>query len=334
MSHCQVLVLGASGFIGGQVARACLGRGWRVRALRRRPGATGDLADAPIEWIDGDLGDPQALGRAMDRVDLVFHAAGYYPQGGANVAEHVRRGRRTMQTVLQTWRSAGAPRMVYTSSLSTIGWPPAGQSRPADERDHYVPGTLPGSAYYEVKAVMEQQALEAASPQAPLIVVNPTAVFGPGDVHLTTARILVLAARGWARVAVPATLNAVDVRDVASAHLAAAEIGAIGERYILGGVNLSVREFLSRAALAAGAPAPRWEVPLHWIDGATNLISRLPGLASAAGHLQAMRFWPAFDSGKAERVLGLQARPLAATLRDAYDWLEARGHVHRRRTMV
>jgi len=330
----RVLVLGASGFIGGQVARACLAQGWHVRALRRRPGATGDLADAPIEWVDGDLADARALGRALDGVEFVFHAAGYYPQGRASVAEHIARGRRTMQAVLQAWQSAGAPRMVYTSSLSTIGWPPPGQSRPANEGDRYVPGRLPRSAYYEVKAAMEQQALEAASLQAPLIVVNPTAVFGPGDVHLTTARLLVLAARGWARVAVPATLNVVDVRDVAAAHLTAAEVGAIGERYILGGVNLSVREFLARAAAAAGAPGPRWEIPMAWIDWATSMISRLPVLASAAGHLQAMRFWPAYDSGKAERGLGLQPRPLQTTLRDAYDWLEARGHLRRRRTMV
>ena len=161
-----------------------------MRALRRRPGATGDLAQAPIEWIDGDLADPQALGRALAGVEVVFHVAGYYPQGGASVAEHVRRGRATMQAVLQAWRSAGAPRMVYTSSLSTIGWPPPGQSRPANEGDHYVPGTLPRSAYYEVKAAMEQMALEA-----PVVVVNPTAVFGPGDVHLTTACLLVLVAR-------------------------------------------------------------------------------------------------------------------------------------------
>ncbi|MCJ7513061.1 MAG: NAD-dependent epimerase/dehydratase family protein, partial [Anaerolineales bacterium] len=200
MTARAVLVLGATGFIGGQVARACLARGWRVRALRRRPGATGDLAGVPVEWVEGDLSDPEQIGRAMSGVDIVFHAAGYYPQGGASVAEHIRRGRVTMQTVLRAWRSAGAPRMVYTSSLSTIGWPPPGQSRPANEGDHYVPGTLPRSAYYEVKAATEQLALEA-----PLIVVNPTAVFGPGDVHLTTARLLVLVARGWARLAVPAT---------------------------------------------------------------------------------------------------------------------------------
>lgn len=329
----QVLVLGASGFIGGQVARACLARGWQVRALRRRAGATGDLAAAPVEWMEGDLADPHALARALNGVEGVFHAAAYYPQGSASVAEHVRRGRAEMQAVLTSWQLAGAPRMVYTSSLSTIGWPP-GPSRPADERDRYVPGTLPRSAYYEVKAAMEQQALEAASPQAQLVVVNPTAVFGPGDVHLTTGRILVLAARGLARVSVPATLNAVDVRDVAEAHLAAAGSGVSGERYILGGVNLRVHEFLARAAAAAGAPGPRWEIPVRWLDGMSHLISSLPGLASAAGHLQAMRFWPAFDSGKAERVLGLQARPLDDTLRDAFEWLETHGHLRRRRTMV
>ena len=129
-------------------------------------------------------------------------------------------------------------------------------------------------------------------------------------------------------------MNVVDVRDVASAHLAAADAGAFGERYILGGLNLSVRQFMTRAATTAGAPAPSWEIPVRWLDGATGMISRLPGLASAAGHLEAMRFWPAFDSGKAERVLGLRARPVEATLRDAYDWLEARGHLRRRRTMV
>jgi dihydroflavonol-4-reductase len=329
-----VLVLGATGFIGGQIARACLARGWSVRALRRQAGATGDLAGLPIDWHEGNLADAQALGCALDGVELVFHAAGYYPQGGGGVTDHVRRGEALTQAVLQTWRSAGAPRMVYTSSLSTIGWPPPGMARPADERDRYVAGALPRSAYYEVKAAMEQMVLDAATPQAPLVVVNPTAVFGPGDVHLTTALILVWAARGWARIAVPATLNAVDVRDVAEAHITAAEVGVVGERYILGGWNLSVGEFLTRAADMAGAPGPRWEIPVRWIDAATGAIGRLPGLAAAAGHLQALRFWPAFDSTKARRALGLQARPLDDTLREAYAWLEARGHLQRRRTMV
>jgi dihydroflavonol-4-reductase len=328
----QVLVLG-TGFIGGQVARRALDRGWQVRGLRRRTTAVGDLAGVELEWVDGDLSDPESLARAMEPVDVIFHAAGYYPTTSATVAEHVRRGVGQIEAVLGALEKTGGKRLVYTSSLSTLGWPHQEEARPVNELDFYIPGSLPRSAYYEVKAAMEQKVLAAAADGVSAVIVNPTAVFGPGDVHLTTARVLVLAGRGLARIAVPATLNVVDVRDVAEAHVVAAEVGGRGERYILGGWNMSVAEFLSSAAAIAGVPGPRWEVPVEWLDWMAGVLERLPPLASTGGHLRAMRHWPAFDSRKAQRALGLRPRPLEITLRHAFAWLQDNGHL-RLRSMV
>jgi dihydroflavonol-4-reductase len=334
MADPKVLVLGATGFIGGQVAKACAGRGWRVRGLRRHVGAVGDLVATPIEWIDGDLSSREQMTIALDGVDTVFHVAGYYPKGTARVAEHIRRGLHETRAVLGAVQQAGVTRFIYTSSLSTIGWPSPPGSRPVDESDHYLPGSLPASGYYEAKAAMEQEVLKASRDGLPAVIVNPTAVFGPGDVHLTTARLLILAAKGVMRVSVPATINVVDVRDVAQAHIRVAEAGTVGERYILGGTNLSLRQFLTLAANIAGAPGPSLEIPLSWLESMVRLFGWFPPLASAAGHLRALRLWPAYDNRKARRELGLQPRPIEDTLHDAYRWLAETRHVKLRRTMV
>ncbi len=334
MADPKVLVLGATGFIGGQVAHACLRRGWRVRGLRRRAGAVGVLGAMPIQWIDGDLSSREQMALALDGVDNVFHVAGYYPRGAAGTAEHIRRGLYETRAVLQAVKQVGVARLVYTSSQSTIGWPSPPGSRPVDESDHYLPGSLSASGYYEVKAAMEQEVLNAARDGLPAVIVNPTAVFGPGDVHLTTARLLVLAAKGVMRVSVPATINVVDVRDVAQAHVSVAEAGTVGERYILGGANLSLRQFLTLAANIAGAPGPGLEIPPSWLEGMARLLGWFPPLASAAGHLRALRLWPAYDNRKARRELGLQPRPIEDTLHDAYRWLAETRHVKLRRTMV
>lgn len=330
----RVLVLGATGFIGGHIALAAIERGWRVRGLRRSAAAEGLLDGAPVEWRTGSLDDPGCLVSAMEGVDIVLHAAAYYPRHGRHIPRQVRSAVDQTRRVLAAGRACGSPRLVFTSSLSTIGRPPTGIGRQADEREVYLAGTLPRSAYYECKIAMESEVLQAAGDGYPVVVLNPTAVFGPGDLRPTTGALLLALARGRGIVSLPGWLNVVDVRDVALAHLSAAEKGRPGERYIVGGHNLRVSEFVRSVARAAGVRPPRAEVPRAVLRVLVRLGERLPGLSVLGNHLGAFDYWQPLDSSKAVRELGLRPRAWDETLADSLAWYRRHGALKAHGPMV
>ena len=347
----NVLVLGATGFIGGHIARAALAQGWHVRALRRRPaavGAIGDVADR-IECVAGELpfGHSEArraeeslrrdtetlrfaqgdsLREAMRGCEVVFHAAAAYPGAERDMAGWVRQSVRQMRAVLQAARDAGVGRFIYTSTLTTIGRSSDGDQpgRLADERDFYVPGTS-HSVYYEAKFAMEMEAWRASAEGAPVVILNPTAVFGPGDIKPTTGDVLLRVAKRQIPVYFDAIINAVDVRDVASAHVVAAERGRMGQRYILGGHNLTLNELLTTTARAAGVQPPRWKLSrrtVDWLIGASDLLHLpLPDL------VKTIHFWQPLNSKKARRELDLNPRPFEETARDTIEWFRKHGYL-------
>jgi len=323
----RALVLGATGFIGGQIARAALEAGWEVRGLRRRANQTGHLGDLPVSWVRGDLKDYASLRLAMDRIDVVFHAAAFYPteRNPQKVQKQVEFAEREIQNVLAAVLAAKVNRFVYTSSLTTIGHPPPEADRLADERDVYVPGTLPKSAYYEAKIAMEQIVLDAVAQKIPAVVLNPTAVFGPGDVKVGVGGILVAVARGQVLGWFPGEINVVDVRDVAKAHIVAAEKGEIGERYILGGYNYRVRDALTIAANVAGVKEPRFEIPLWAIKGVVGLGDIFPFLPIPANHLRTIEHWQGYNCKKAQQALELSPRSFRDTIWDALEWFRRAG---------
>lgn len=323
----KALVLGATGFIGGHIAKAALAEGWLVSGLRRDPAFTGHLGEsAAVHWFSGDLNDAESLRRAMDGVEILFHAAAYYPRRENNktMAEHMPAARLEMETVLAAAKASQVRRLVYTSTLTTIGLPPASAGRLADERDIYQLGDFPESVYAETKALIEQLAL-AANNGLEVVVTNPTAVFGPGDVHKTLGGLLILVARGYGLVWLPVPVNAVDVRDVAAAHIAAAKHGRSGERYILGGHNMSVRAALIVAAKAAGKRPPLFAFPFWAIKPVVWLADRFPSLPLPANHLRSVKRWQAYNTAKAERELGLSNRPFEETVLDALAWFKENG---------
>ncbi|HET7011722.1 MAG TPA: NAD-dependent epimerase/dehydratase family protein [Anaerolineales bacterium] len=329
-----LLVLGATGYIGGNVARAAVESGWRVRGLRRRHGALGNAGDLPVEWFEADLDSPASLDEAFSGAEAVLHCAAYYPRRGAPVAEHVRAGVAQTRNVLEACRAAGVRSLVYTSTLTTIARPPAADHRLADERDVYLPGSLPKAAYYECKFAMESEVLRASAQGLPAVILNPTAVIGPGDDPPTLGGVVLAAARGQGWIWLEADVNLVDVRDVAQAHVEALTRGEPGQRHILGGRNLTVREALTLIARLAGVRPPRVRLPLSALDAAAWLSDRLPGLSLLGNHLRAVRHWQGYDCSRAQRVLRFRPRPLEATLEDALQWYAARGWLKPRGIVV
>ena len=320
----KVLVIGATGFIGGAIVRAALARGWQVRAMRRddrRVGAISDLAEKhEIEWCQANLIDASTIAEAMLGCNVVFHAAGYYPTSSRDMARQVRRAQSQMEGVLLAFRQAKPDTLVYTSSLSTIG-PPSEPGRLANESDLYELGSV-SAPYFDIKMVMEQTALESG---LPVLALCPTAVFGPGDVKPTSGRLLINVARGQMPLYPDGHINVVDVRDVAGAHVAVVERGQPGERYIVGGENMSIRQMLTIMALQAGRRPPAVRLPSKLVELAGSLAGQLGILG--ADMLQAIRQFQPLDTSKACAELGLTTRPFAETVHDTLAWFQVHGYL-------
>ena len=314
------LVLGATGFIGGHIAREAAARGWQVRALRRTPTAVGAIGDVTVEWISGDLNDQASLLAAMRGCDVVFHSAGAYPHGTRTIDRDVQSALAQMRNVIDAARKAKPDRLIYTSSFTTIGLP-GKPHRLADERDLYRPGTA-GDSYYEAKWAMEVEVLNSG---LPIVSLNPAAVFGPGDVHLAVSEIVIMAAKGRVPFYFDATFGAIDVRDVAAAHLNAVENGRSGERYILSNHNTTLKDGLALIAQASGRKPPSIHIGPRLLKTIIAVGKYLPG--GTLGHLRTMQFWQPLNNSKAVAELGLPSRPLADTLRDALVWFKSNGYL-------
>jgi dihydroflavonol-4-reductase len=316
----RALVTGGAGFIGGYVVTALVSEGARVRAFDRSPPAAGTLPDT-VEFVRGDILDADAVRRAVDKCDAVFHLAAVYSFARRDAALMRAVNVRGTRVVLDAALRGKRRRVVHTSSCATCG-PVRG--RPATEHDR-PPRRELAVPYKRTKVEGEGLALRAAREGAEVIVVNPTAPVGSGDLRPTpTGKMVADVARGRARgYLARSALNVVGVEDVARGHLAAFERGRAGERYLLGGDNLSVRELFAVIADVAGLRAPRLAVP--WIAayagaglvGATlRPLGREPELL-VFDEIRAGRLPHRFDDAKARAELGYASRPVADALAEA-----------------
>ncbi len=323
----HVLVLGATGFLGGHIAQKALEVGWKVSGLRRDPGSVGQLGDHPIKWIDGNLDDYSSLVKAMSGIDIVFHAGASYPGGGypGKTAEYVHFASTQMKNVIRATREAKIRRLIYTSSTTTIGLPGVGENRLADERDFYQSGSMPDNAYYEVKSSMENLALEAAGVGYDIVILNPTLVFGPGDVHISSSEILLLIAKGQARAVPPGVINIIDARDAAAAHVVAARIGKTGQRYILGGDNYPIEDAVKIIGGIADVKPPIYTLPTSLIDLYIKAGNALPFIPPAQDHIKAYKHWQGYNTSKAQKEFNLKVRFLEETARDSIKWFVNQG---------
>jgi len=326
----RALVTGATGFIGGNVARELVRCGYRTRVLLRPGSDDRHLAGLPVERATGDLRDVASLASALDGCDALFHVAAAYTFWAPVPALIYETNVRGTENLLFTALKKGIERVVYTSSEATVGIRQNGNL--GTERWTARLDQLPGH-YKRSKLMAEQLALRLCREGLPLVVVNPTTPVGPGDVRPTpTGQIIVDFLKGRMPAYVNTGLNWIDVEDVARGHVLALEKGRVGERYILGNRNLTLREILGLLAQVTGRRAPRVRIPLWLALGgayfdeflvarATKKPPRIPVAAvRAAGHF---RF---FDCAKAVDELGLPQTPIEVALEKAVRWFTQNGY--------
>ena len=324
----DVLITGASGFVGSAVARALCCEGFRVRALVRERSPRGHVSDLGLEFVEGDLRDGGAVRAAMDGVRFFFHIAADYRLSLRSGREVFHANVDGTRIAMNAARRAGVERAVYTSSVATLAIRPGGES--SDESELSTRRAAIG-AYKKSKLAAEELVLDSISKGLPAVIVNPSTPIGPRDVKPTpTGRIIIEAALGRMPGYVDTGLNVVHVDDVAAGHIAALRKGKIGERYILGGENIAFLDLLKAVAELAGVSPPRWRVPgaLVWpvaigAEVSACFSGREP-FATING-LRMARHKMYFTSTKAERDLGYRSRPYREALADSINWFGSAG---------
>jgi dihydroflavonol-4-reductase len=327
----SVLVTGASGFVGSAVAHAVQGHGARLRLLVRRESPRTNLEGLEAEVVTGDVRDPTAMAEALSGVRFVFHVAADYRLWARDPEEIVRNNLAGAGATMEAALTAGVERVVYTSSVATLRLRPDGA--PADESLSLSEAEAPG-AYKRSKVAAEALVLRLVRERGlPAVIVSPSTPIGPRDVRPTpTGRILVEAATGRMPAFVETGLNLAHVDDVAQGHLLALARGQIGERYILGGQDVSLQDLLAQIAAFSGRRPPSVKLPigpLRPLAEVAELIGRITGREPflTRDSLKMAQHHMYFTSAKAEAELGYAARPYREAVADALAWFQAAGYL-------
>jgi dihydroflavonol-4-reductase len=324
------LVTGASGHIGAHVVRHLLAQGRAVRAFVRPTSNLTGLAGLDVELARGDVLDRGTLEAALKGCSVVYHLAAVVAEWGHDPTVILNTAIEGTANVLQAVANqSGIERVVYTSSVAAVGMT-ASRHEPRDE-SHY--NTEDSTHYSIAKTRAEHQAKEVAERHGiPLIIVNPAVVLGPRDYRPTPAtQIVVRYLKYRLPIYIDAGANLVHVDDVARGHLLAEAHGRVGERYILGGANLTILELFSLLAQLVGRRPPRLELGQRTLLGlawAAELIGRLQGkppLVTRARARSLVGRYGFYDASKAQRELGFTSRPVRETLADAVQWVRQQG---------
>jgi len=321
-------VTGATGFVGSHVARVLAEQGADLRLLVRASSDTSNIESLNAERALGDLRDPASIEKAMAGCDSVFHVAADYRLWVRDPEQMYRANVEGTRTILDAARKNRVRRVVHTSSVATMGFTSNGQL--ADENSPFKLESMIGP-YKRSKFMAEQLALKAGASGMDVVVVNPTTPVGEQDIRPTpTGRIVVDFLKKKFPAYVDTGLNLVDVRECARGHLTAFEKGRSGERYILGGENLTLKQILDKLAAITGLPSPRVRVPyvLALATGVVDevvtgrILGREPRATIDAVRMGRKKMF--VSSAKAERELGWNSSPVDGALRRAVEWF--RGH--------
>jgi dihydroflavonol-4-reductase len=309
--------------------RELLQEGTAVRVLVRRDSDMRNLAGLPVEVVYGDLRDATSLCAALQGCQTLYHAAAYYSLWTPHPADMYAINVDGTANLLQAALELGVEKVVYTSSVATIGVPADGS--PGDETMTLAPAEAVGH-YKRSKILAEQRALDFCHHGLPVVVVNPSAPIGPWDVKPTpTGQIVVDFLRRKMPAYLDTGLNLVDVRDVARGHLLAAQYGKVGERYILGCRNMTLRDIFQLLAAVSGLPGPRLRLPYRvalatgYVCDWVARLTHKPPLVPLVGVKMARRPMY-FTAHKAVRELRLPQSPIDEAMQQAVTWFRTHGY--------
>jgi dihydroflavonol-4-reductase len=324
----KALVTGATGFVGAAVARRLLDNQWQVCVLARQGSDRRNLRGLDAEVIEGDLTDVNSLQHAVRGCEGLFHVAADYRLGARDPKQLYRANVEGTRNVLTAAHRSGVQRIVYTGSVATIGIPADGT--PGDEKTANSLENMIGH-YKRSKYLAEEVVREAVREGLPVVIVSPSTPVGPGDLKPTPTGQLVLdAAAGRMPAYVDTGLNIVHVDDVAAGHLLAYERGKPGERYILGGEDMTLRNILGQIATLVGRKPPRVRLPYGVVlpiayvaEGFARISGRSGRITLEGVRMSRKRMF--FSSAKAMRELGYTARPPVQAFEDAIRWFRDNG---------
>ena len=328
----KAFVTGATGFVGSHVARLLRERGAELRLLVRASSRRENIADLKGEVVVGDLTDQASLKKGMQGCEAVFHVAADYRLWVRRPEEMYHANVEGTRSLLEAARECGVCRVVYTSSVATMGF--TGNGTPCDEDSPVGVRDMVGH-YKRSKFMAEQIVLEAGRGGADVVMVNPTTPVGEGDIKPTpTGRIIVDFLKKKFPAYVDTGLNLVDVLEVARGHIAAFERAKPGERYILGGENLTLKQVFDKLQAITGIPGPKVRIPhavamlyATWDQTFTGLVlGREPRATVEAVKMGKKKMWA--TSAKAERDLGWKSGPVDDALARAVDWFRRNGYVN------
>jgi dihydroflavonol-4-reductase len=325
----KVFVTGATGFIGASLVRELLGEGYEVKALARPGSDRRNLHGLEVEICEGDLCHRESLERGVAGCDILFHAAADYRLWTRQPATMYDINVGGTRNILETALKCGVSKVVYTSSVGTLGNP--GNGTPGDETTQVSLADMVGH-YKKSKFLAEREAESFVKRGLPLIIVNPSTPVGRLDIKPTpTGKIIVDFLNRRMPAYLDTGLNVIDVEDCARGHILALQHGRNGEKYILGHENLTLQQIFAMLEEITGLPAPRVRLPYTPIllaAYANEALAKFTGkepLIPLAGVQMARKFM-FFDSAKAVRELGLPQRPAAEALRKAVEWFRSHGY--------
>jgi dihydroflavonol-4-reductase len=327
----KALVTGATGFVGSHVAQLLNSQGADLRLLVRPTSRSENISDLKAERATGDLRDPGSLKRAMQGCEFVFHVAADYRLWVRDPDDMYRSNVEGTRSIIRAAQETGVRRVIYTSSVATMGFTADGHI--ADENSPVNLRDMVGH-YKRSKFMAEEIALDAGRKGAHVVVVNPTTPVGEQDIKPTpTGRIILDFLKRKFPAYVDTGLNLADVKEIARGHLLAMEKAVPGERYILGGENLTLKQILDKLAALTGLPSPRVQVPHAVALGFAALDEFFTGFIfrkepRATMDAVRMGYKKMFASSvKAERDLGYKIVPVEEALRRAVNWFQAHGYV-------
>jgi len=326
----KAVVTGATGFIGAHIVRELLREGAAVKVLVRQGSERRNLAGVTVEIVEGDLLDKPSLTKALTGCDTLFHAAADYRLWTRNPAAMYAVNVNGTENILEAALAVGIEKVVYTSSVGTLGNP--GDGTPGDESTPVTLAEMTG--HYKKSKFLAERAAEAFVQRGlPLVIVNPSTPIGPFDIKPTpTGKIVVDFLVGKMPAYLETGLNLLPVEDCAKGQILAARKGRIGEKYILGGTDTTLAEMFGMLAKISGLPAPRICLPYGpvlaaaWINAAFSAITGKEPLIPLAG-VQMARKMMYFSSKKAKMELGFEATSVYAALERAVEWFRINGQI-------